>query len=50
MVTNERQQVRKKNKDSLKKEAREMNVKVNCWVNGSSCDAPKELIVSLLFE
>ncbi len=35
----------KKNKESLKKDARELNMKVNFWVNGSSCDVPKELIV-----
>jgi hypothetical protein len=50
IVINERQQLMKRNKESLKKDARELNVKVNCRVNGSSCDAPKELIVSRLLE
>jgi hypothetical protein len=40
----------KKNKESLNKEARELNVKVNCWVNGSSCNVLKELTVSCLLE
>jgi hypothetical protein len=50
IVINERQQLMKRNKESLKKDARELNVKVNCRVNGSSRDAPKELIVSHLLE
>ncbi len=33
-----------KNKEQLKKEARELQIKVNCRVNGSSRDASKELI------
>ena len=36
----------KKNKEQLKKDARELNVKVNCQVNGASHDAPKEVIRS----
>lgn len=50
IVINERQQLMKNNKESLKKDARELNVKVKCRVNGSSRDAPKELIVSCLLE
>ncbi len=33
-----------KNKVQLKKDARDINVKVNCCINGASCDAPKEVI------
>ncbi len=40
----------KKNKDQLKKVARESNVKVNCRVNGVSRDASKEVIVASLLE
>jgi hypothetical protein len=36
----------KKNKEQLKKEAREFNLKVNVRVNGASHDLSKELIVS----
>jgi hypothetical protein len=36
----------KKNKEQLKKEAQELNVKVNCRVNRASPDAPKEVIVA----
>ncbi len=35
-----------KNKDKLKKDAWDLNVKVNCQINGTSCDAPKEVIVA----
>ncbi len=35
-----------KNKDKLKKDAWDLNVKVNCQINGISCDAPKEVIVA----
>ncbi len=40
----------KRNKESMKKEARESNVKVNCRVNGSSQAASKEAIVACLLE
>jgi hypothetical protein len=40
----------KKNKEQLKKEGRELNIKVNCRVNGASCDALKEIIVTRLLE
>jgi hypothetical protein len=36
----------KKNKEQLKKEAREYNIKVNCQANGVSHDASKEIIVA----
>jgi hypothetical protein len=39
-----------KNKEQLKKEARELNVKVNYRVNEAPRDAPKEVIVSKLLE
>lgn len=50
ILSNEREQLMKRNKESLKKEARESNVKVNCRVNGSSRDASKETIVARLLE
>jgi hypothetical protein len=50
IVTTERVELVKKNKDQLKKVARESNVKVNCRVNGVSCDASKEVIVASLLE
>ncbi len=40
----------KRNKEQLKKDARELNVKVNCRVNGASLDASKEVIVARLFK
>jgi len=38
------------NKEQLKKEAREGNVKVNCQVNGVSHDASKEVITACLLK
>jgi hypothetical protein len=43
-------QLLKKNKEQLKKEARDANVKVNFRVNGASHDAPKEVIVARLLK
>jgi hypothetical protein len=40
----------KKNKEQLKKEAREFNIKVNNRVNGASHDLPKEVIVARILE
>jgi hypothetical protein len=40
----------KKNKETLKKEAQEINLKGNCHINGASHDAPKEVIVAQLLE
>ncbi len=49
-VKAERGALLQKNKEQLKKEARELNLKVNYRVNGTSCDAPKEIIVARLLE
>jgi len=49
-VKAERGALLQKNKEQLKKEAREFNVKVNYRVNGASRDAPKEIIVARLLE
>jgi hypothetical protein len=40
----------KRNKEQLKKDARKLNVKVNCRVNGASLDASKEVVVVRLLE
>jgi hypothetical protein len=40
----------KKNKEQLKKEGRELNVKVNCRINSASHDAPKDVMVAWLLE
>ncbi len=50
MVKAERAQLLQKNKEALKKEARDKNVKVNFRVNGASRDAPKEVIVARLLK
>jgi hypothetical protein len=50
VVKAERTLLMKKNKEQLKKEGRELNIKVNCHVNGASRDAPKEVIVARLLE
>jgi hypothetical protein len=50
IVRAERAQLLKKNKEQLKKEARDLNVKVNFRVNGASHVAPKEVIVARLLE
>jgi hypothetical protein len=50
VVKAERTLLMKKNKEQLKKEGRELNIKVNCRVNGASRDAPKEVIVARLLE
>ena len=42
IIKAEQAELLKRNKDSLKKAARELNVKVNCHVNGASRDDPKE--------
>ncbi len=39
-----------KNKGQLKKDAQDLNMKVNCHVNCASYDAPKEVIVAHLLE
>jgi hypothetical protein len=49
-VTGERVALAKKNKEQLKKEARECGIKVNCRINGVSRDASKEVIVARLLE
>jgi hypothetical protein len=49
-VTGKQGAIAKKNKEQLKKEARECSVKVNCQVNGVSCNASKEVIVACLLE
>jgi hypothetical protein len=48
-VKAEQAQLLKKNKVQLKKEARDLNVKVNFHVNGASYDAPKEVIAVQLY-
>jgi hypothetical protein len=50
MVKAERAQLLQKNKEALKKEARDKNIKVNFRVNGASRDAPKEVIVARLLK
>jgi len=40
----------KKNKEQLKKEAQELNIKVNCCISGASLDASKEVIVACVLE
>ena len=50
VVKVERTPLMKRNKDQLRKEGRELNVKVNCCVNGASHDVPKEIIVAQLLE
>ncbi len=45
-VTSERLALGEKNKEQLKKEAQEYNIKVNCRVNGVSRDASKEVIIA----
>jgi hypothetical protein len=47
-VTTERVALTKKNKEQLKKEARDCQIKVDCQVNGVSRDASKEVIIALL--
>ncbi len=49
-VTSEQVALEKKNKEQVKKEARECSVKVNCQVNGVRHDASKEVIVACLLE
>jgi len=49
-VKSERALLAQKNKEQLKKEARELQIKVNCRVNGASRDASKELIIARLLE
>jgi hypothetical protein len=49
-VKSERALLAQKNKEQLKKEARERQIKVNCRVNGTSRDASKELITAHLLE
>jgi hypothetical protein len=50
VVKTQRAELLKKNKEQLKKEVRELNVKVNCRVNGASRDASKEVIVVRVLE
>ncbi len=50
ILSHELEQPMKRNKESLKKEEQELNVKVNFQVNGSSHDASKETIISCLLE
>jgi S-methylmethionine-dependent homocysteine/selenocysteine methylase len=50
VVKTQRAELLKKNKEQLKKEVRELNVKVNCRVNGASRDASKEVIVARVLE
>jgi hypothetical protein len=49
-VTSKQVASAKKNKEQLKKEARECSVKVNCQVNSVSLDASKEVIVACFLE
>ncbi len=39
-----------KNKGQLKKDAKDLNMKVKCHINCASYDAPKEVIVAHLLE
>ena len=50
VVKTQRAELLKKNKEQLKKEARELNIKVNCRVNGASRDASKEVMVARVLE
>jgi hypothetical protein len=49
-VTTERVALTKKDKEQLKKEARDCQVKVNCKVNGVSRDALKQVIIASLLK
>ncbi len=50
VVKGERAVLVQKSKEQLKMDARDLNVKVNCQINGTSRDAPKEVIVARILE
>jgi hypothetical protein len=49
-VTTERVALTKKNKEQLKKEARDCQIKVYCRVNGVSRDVSKDMIIARLLK